>query len=104
MQIAAQHDFIFMYHFLWFCDCKPYEPAQEKRVLITKATVEGSGEPAQSRQSLRSSLTQYMGLEKASDKEPHILPFWVAVHAGLKDHRPRDPKAPFLMRCLICRN
>ena len=40
-----------------------------------------------------------MGQEVASDKEPHIWPFWVAVHTG-RDHKPHDSKVPFLMRRL----
>ena len=49
-----------------------YEPAHEIMVLITYATSEGSGEPAQSRQSLRCSHTCSMDIDEGSSQKPDI--------------------------------
>ena len=57
--------------------------------------------PTQSHQSHRCSHTQYRELEEASDKEPHLRPSWVAVHACLKEHKPHDTEVSFHWSPLI---
>ena len=52
----------------------------------------------QSSYSLGCSLRKYKVLTEASDREPHLWPFWVAVHAYLNDHKTHNAKVPFLMR------
>ena len=79
-----------------------------KRIVITKADSEGSGEPghprslarAQSRQSLRCLLIQYtcMSLEKASDEEPHPWLHWVAAHVPLKGRNHTTSRFCFVLR------
>ena len=54
----------------------------------------------QSCQSLCCSLSKYMGLEEASDKEPRLWPYW-AVHAHLNDLKPHNAKASFVVSLLI---
>ena len=44
----------------------------------------------------------YIEVYEASDKEPHLWSFWVAVHACLKDFKLCHTKIPFLMRRLEC--
>ena len=38
-----------------------------------------------------------MDLRKASDKEPHLWPYFVVEHLRLKDHKLHDAKIPFLV-------
>ena len=54
------------------------------------ANSQGSGEPARPRSlawtfAVRSHNIM-MTLDEASDTEPRLCPYWVAVHVGLKDH------------------
>ena len=42
-----------------------------------------------------------MELKEASDKEPHLWPYWVVAHAHLKAHKTHNVKVPFLNRQLI---
>ena len=64
------------------------EPVHWKRVHITQANSEGSGNPVHPRirQRLRYSQTQYMESEEASDIELEILPNCMAALARSKDH------------------
>ena len=73
-----------------------FEPAHENMVLIKQATSEGSGEPVQSRQSLRCSHTQTNG----PTKNGH-LPHWMAAHARLKNEFTEDKKYHNLVSWLI---
>ena len=41
------------------------------------------------------SQTQYRELAEASDKEPHLWPFWVAVHMCLNDDKLDNAKVNF---------
>ena len=57
---------------IFLSGCDIIEPAHEIMVLITEATSEGSGEPAQSRQSIRCSHTSSMEVDEASDQKSDI--------------------------------
>ena len=54
-------------------------------VLITKATSEGADESAHSHQSLRCSHTWSMEVDEGSNQKANIYPYWMAVHARLKN-------------------
>ena len=76
------------------------EPAHEIMVLITQATSEGSGDPAnfaQSCQSLRCSHTWSMEADKGSDQKSDIYPHWMAVPAHLKNEFTEEEKFHNLM-------
>ena len=72
----------------------------KKRVIITQANGEGSGEPAHSCNLARGSTvrvrTQYRELEEASDRA------WVAAYARLKDIESHGATVPFLPRRHEC--
>ena len=70
-----------------------YEPAHEKKVLITQATRKGSGKPAHKRSLTKAfccSQTCSTYLEKVSIKKAYMSVGF--VHAHLKIHNPENYK------------
>ena len=81
---------------IWACSCTngTYNICEQRRLKRACAS-------AQSRQSLRCSLTQHRELEDASDKEPETWPYWTAVQVHLKDCLEHNLKVSLLLRWLI---
>ena len=80
-----------------------FEPAHVKKVLITQANGEGSGEPAQWRSLARTFTVRSRNTWKWSkvQTQGHISrPGCVAAHVRLKDLKLHNFKVPFLMRGL----
>ena len=81
-----------------------FEPVHEIMVVISQTTSECSGEPAQSRQSLRCSHTWSMEVDEGSNQSSDIYPHWMATHAHLKNDFTEDHKYHNLMTWLIVEN
>ena len=69
-------------------------------MVVVIANSEGLSEPANPRSLARAFAVRKnnVGLDEASDKEPHRWSFWVAVHVCLKDLKVHSLNVPFLRR------